>query len=56
MTVHKLRDPTALELLQELLEGMPSSTIIISRASIEAIISKLRKEQNLTQDAKDVGN
>lgn len=44
----KRKEYTALELLSQLLEGNQSSTIIVSRVAIEAIVKQLRKEQNLT--------
>lgn len=44
---------TALELLQELLQGNQSSTLIVSRHAIEAIIKQLEKEQHLVLDGLD---
>lgn len=41
------KNPTALELLEDLLRGN-SSTVIVSRAALQAIVKQLRKEQHLT--------
>lgn len=40
---------TAIDLLNQLLEGNKTSTIIVSRAAILAIIKQIQKEYNLTQ-------
>lgn len=45
----ELKNYTTEDLLQQLLDGNTSSMVVVSRASIEAIIKQLRKEQNLTQ-------
>lgn len=45
---------TTEDLLEQLLDGNTSSMIVVSRASIEAIIKQLRKEQNLTQSNDEI--
>jgi len=45
----EIKHHTAVELLEQLLDGNKSSTIIVSRAAIEAIIKQIKKEQNLIQ-------
>ena len=44
-----IKEYTSIELLEQLLKGNQTSTVIVSRAAIQAIIKQIRKEQNLTQ-------
>ena len=46
---------TAVELLQQLLEGNTSSRLIVSRVALEAIIKQLEKEQNLIYEVDSNG-
>jgi hypothetical protein len=45
----QVKEYTSIDLLEQLLAGNQSSTIIVSRAAIQAIIKQIQKEQNLTQ-------
>jgi len=45
----QVKQYTSIDLLEQLLAGNKSATIIVSRAAVEAIIKQLQKEQNLTQ-------
>jgi len=51
-----MKQKTALELLEELLEGNSSNTLIVSRFAILAVIKQLRKEQNLTCESYELSD